>query len=407
MNGQTSIISKVFFVWTRPEPGVGVNGRDNFIRNFRSVLKDQIDVADFHLEGRVYGLHSFYKLSAIIYTVIQALLSGRSIQDVLFDSKFQTSVLLDRISVESPKVIYFDTVRCAAAIRAIERYGYRGRILIDFDDLMSLRYARYSSHVSKHGLQLGYLKKVLGSRLSLLLDSLPIGAWIMRREGVKLKILEIEMSKLADVIILASDFEAETFKHDVNDLSVSVEVIPQLFLSTMTINSPCEPYRFIFVGSDHQLQNAIVIDYLCRMWEVYAPRVPLFIYGRQRRSLVIPNNVHMAGYEPSFQNIYTKNSIVIAPALLAGGVKTKLIEALSFGVPVITNRLGIEGLAHDLWNTGIALEDDEILQVLLYPEQYIDQVVNNSRSAQRILHDICGAAPYKQKVLNIFEGDQR
>jgi glycosyltransferase involved in cell wall biosynthesis len=54
--------------------------------------------------------------------------------------------------------------------------------------------------------------------------------------------------------------------------------------------------------------------------------------------------------------IYKRSRIAVVPLLNGAGRKGKVGEALSFGVPIVSTSVGIEGFS-DIANTGIAVAD--------------------------------------------------
>ena len=153
---------RVLFVWTRPDPGLSINGRDGFIRKMKEAVGEAYQTADHQVKGRVHHVTGVGKMLSLASVVTQAVFSGRAIQEVLFCSKREERRLLETIREVNPDVIYFDTVRCASLVRAARRHGNGLRLLVDFDDLMSRRYSEHAAHVSQQGLQLGYLEKRSG-----------------------------------------------------------------------------------------------------------------------------------------------------------------------------------------------------------------------------------------------------
>jgi glycosyltransferase involved in cell wall biosynthesis len=106
----------------------------------------------------------------------------------------------------------------------------------------------------------------------------------------------------------------------------------------------CAPYRFVFIGGDLLAQNRLSIDVLLELWQRLTPATPLHIYGRQQRANRTVPNVHWHGFVEQVSDAYEPGSILLLPVVLAGGIKTKVIEAWSFGCPVLGNPLAFEGL---------------------------------------------------------------
>jgi glycosyltransferase involved in cell wall biosynthesis len=52
------------------------------------------------------------------------------------------------------------------------------------------------------------------------------------------------------------------------------------------------------------------------------------------------------GFKPEINDAFDKMDIALFPILNGGGIKTKIIDALTAGVPVVTTSKGVEGLDH-------------------------------------------------------------
>ena len=395
---------RVLFVWTRPDPGLSISGRDGFIRKMKEAVGDLHQTVDHQVKGRVHHATGARKMLSLASVVTQAIFSGRAIQEVLFSGKREERRLLKAIREVNPDVIYFDTVRCASLVRAARRHGTSVRLLVDFDDLMSRRYCEHAAHVSQQGLQLGYLEKRFGRKLSRIINRLPISGWVVQREAAALEKTEVELASIADQIILASPTEAMILEGRIHAGRGSVSFIPQSFHAISPAKTPVTPYRFIFIGSDSQLQNALAIDYLLRIWTDLRPHAQLVIFGRQHRHLPVVENVHFSGYEPAFERIYTNTSIVLVPAKLAGGIKTKVLEALAYGVPVVTNQMAVEGLPEQISHLEMVATETQLCDIITHPESHIDRLTASCEQARAILSENWGPDAYRQKLYGAILG---
>lgn len=56
------------------------------------------------------------------------------------------------------------------------------------------------------------------------------------------------------------------------------------------------------------------------------------------------DNVHITGFVDSIQPFFEKARCFVAPLVLGAGIKVKVLESMSSGIPVLTNSIGIEGI---------------------------------------------------------------
>ena len=99
------------------------------------------------------------------------------------------------------------------------------------------------------------------------------------------------------------------------------------------------PFRFVFIGSDRQTQNKLSLDVLTTLWAELRPATALHVYGSQARKPPDVLNMHWHGFVADLNDVYAPGSILLVPAVLPGGIKTKVLEAFSFGAPCSATRL--------------------------------------------------------------------
>lgn len=56
------------------------------------------------------------------------------------------------------------------------------------------------------------------------------------------------------------------------------------------------------------------------------------------------NRIHVLGYVENIAPYFQEGLCMVAPLVLGAGIKIKVLEGLSFGIPVLTNSIGIEGI---------------------------------------------------------------
>ncbi len=111
--------------------------------------------------------------------------------------------------------------------------------------------------------------------------------------------------------------------------------------------------------------------------------------GNPHKELLKLNNpqVLITGYVDDVSEYFSHAKCLVAPLVLGAGVKIKVLEAMSAGLPVVTNDIGIEGIA--------AQKDSEYLHCEK-PEDYI--AVLNEILAGQI--DLAALSKRSKKVIN-------
>jgi glycosyltransferase involved in cell wall biosynthesis len=70
------------------------------------------------------------------------------------------------------------------------------------------------------------------------------------------------------------------------------------------------------------------------------------------------NNITITGIVPSLTEFYEKAACVILPLFNDGGTKTKLLEAMAYGKPIVSTREGAKGFKN--MNSIIITNDPKI-----------------------------------------------
>ena len=141
-----------------------------------------------------------------------------------------------------------------------------------------------------------------------------------------------------------------------------------------------EPFTLLFLGSFRHLPNQEALTWFLR--EVFPkvraeePRARVVIIGSDppaRHSLPEAEAIELVGFVDDVREPLKRYAVFVCPILSGSGVRVKLLEAFAAGIPVVSTRLGAEGLA-DKDGELCALADDadsfasHIVKLLRDPE---------------------------------------
>jgi glycosyltransferase involved in cell wall biosynthesis len=113
-----------------------------------------------------------------------------------------------------------------------------------------------------------------------------------------------------------------------------------------------EPFTLLFLGSFRHLPNVEALNWFLK--EVFPlirksePRARLVIAGSDpppRHSLRDAEAIEMLGFVEDVREPLGKYAIFVCPILAGSGIRVKLLEAFAAGIPVVSTRIGAEGLA--------------------------------------------------------------
>ncbi|HWP86166.1 MAG TPA: glycosyltransferase [Terriglobia bacterium] len=110
--------------------------------------------------------------------------------------------------------------------------------------------------------------------------------------------------------------------------------------------------QILFVGFlPHTPNSDALHDFLRLQWPAIRrqePRARLVVVGEGAsnalRGLMHDQQVDYRGYVEDLRELYRTSRVYIAPITSGGGIRTKIIEAMAAGIPVVTNSFAPNGL---------------------------------------------------------------
>jgi glycosyltransferase involved in cell wall biosynthesis len=114
-----------------------------------------------------------------------------------------------------------------------------------------------------------------------------------------------------------------------------------------------EPYTMLFLGSFRHGPNLVALEWFGRkvMPHLTArePRARLIVAGSDpppsHTYSGYTGNIEMLGFVEDIRPLLGRYAVFVCPILSGSGVRVKLLEAYSSGIPVVSTRVGAEGLA--------------------------------------------------------------
>ena len=164
---------------------------------------------------------------------------------------------------------------------------------------------------------------------------------------------ELEAYRLADLIIVVTEDDGLLLKKDAPHTQIGL--LPNIHRIPEFIPASPPYTKLLFVGSFKHEPNVDAVVYFCDeifplllemnsnfTLEVIGPNPPESVLVLQSDHIVI------RGFVASLDECYRKAHISVAPLRFGAGMKGKIGEALSFGLPVVTTETGAEGFGLSL-----------------------------------------------------------
>jgi len=189
-----------------------------------------------------------------------------------------------------------------------------------------------------------------------------------------------------------------------------IRLIPPYFDTPSQEGFPLErAYDLIYVASDNPHNRNSAAWFFEQVFPLLPTGVSICVIGKISDYLGEYPNVIKILYAADLHNYYVNAKVSICPMLSGTGVKIKVVEALSYGLPVVCTSRGVDGLPNKI-NNGCLVSDEpeglaqNICNLLNSPELYEQQsrlgreLFNNHFTTQTVYAELDRAFEVKRKV---------
>lgn len=165
---------------------------------------------------------------------------------------------------------------------------------------------------------------------------------------------EIKNLSFYDKVITISYDEYFVFK---SFLPNKVFNIPPSFSENFETEFIEKEYDLIFVGSDNPF-NIHSLNWFVEKVMPLLSNINICVIGRVCNHIPDKANIKKIPFADHLDEYYHKSRIAICPMLEGTGIKIKVVEALSFGLPVVGNEKAVDGFIQKTGN-GCMVTNDE------------------------------------------------
>jgi glycosyltransferase involved in cell wall biosynthesis len=187
----------------------------------------------------------------------------------------------------------------------------------------------------------------------------PAKRLILRREARALARYEAEICREFDEVVFVTQddcraIEAQFSRFKIDPPNNRFHVIPICIdpAEKLPVVPIAMPFRVTALGVMFWPPNAEGVMWFAREgWpQVHAqfPNVCLTIVGKnpppELTRLNGSHNIEVAGYVPDLDRILAETSVLIVPLHAGGGMRVKILDNWSWGIPIVSTSIGAEGI---------------------------------------------------------------
>ncbi len=192
-------------------------------------------------------------------------------------------------------------------------------------------------------------------------------------EFQKMKADELAWARLQDVVLTTSDRDKALFA---KDLSNPIYVVPNGMDGEYFAPRPDvvpEEHSLVFTGMMGYVPNhdgiTWFLDEVLPLIQQRVPKVKLYVVGKSPPEQITrraSDSVVVTGTVPDVRPFVWRSSVYVVPLRMGGGTRLKVAEALAMKKPMVSTRIGCEG---------IDLKDGESALMADTPRDFADAVV--------------------------------
>lgn len=314
----------------------------------------------------------------------------KPMQVSLFWSKSAKDAVDKLVQEEKPDIVIGDMVRSTDYIKDIDAFR-----IADLDDRISLRYQRQLDNDLNGINPYGAFLNTVPSILQRIMLFHPIKKYVVKTEIELLKKYELEMGRECEKTVFVASQEAKDFNIELGEkkaFAIPIGVDTDTFAYRKTGNDG-QVIGFLGAMSVAHNENAVrhfISDIFPDILKS-EPTVKFLVIGggvSENLQNLASENIIFTGQVPDVKEYLEKCKVFVCPMTFGSGIKTKKLEAMSLGLPVVTTSIGAENIdAVDGRDWLICNEDNKftkaVVELLTNEEERVRIGINASRFIEK------------------------
>ena len=281
--------------------------------NYPNSLKENVSISSRFVQTKIRVLPA-----------LKNLIQGKSYNISRFDSPDFHADLSAKLSAENFTHVVLESLYLTPYISTIRKHS-KAKIILRTHNVEHQIWEQYAANTSN-----------------------PIKKWYLKRLASAMKTAEISNLNTVDLLATISNTDAETFRNlGIKTPRVTIPVAMEVHSKKTTFSSD----SIFFLGSMNWQPNSEAVDWLVSSifpaLKKVIPEVRLNLAGSFMNGK-FPSDKNAGiinhGFVENSTDFMLTKGILVLPIQSGSGVRMKLLEALSLGIPVVTTAIGAQGI---------------------------------------------------------------
>ena len=339
------------------------SGRKNSLYHYCEILSKKLDfrliVASFLEIGdnpslkpdfidKLVILQQEKKIKKAINIVVNSFIKkDLPIQTSLYLSDEAERIITEIIETENVDVIISDMVRTTEYLKNKSIYK-----IADLDDRISLRYKRQFTNDKRNMNPYGAFLDGVPNIVQKIILYPPIKSYVIKLEIDLLEKYEREIALKTDRTILVAESECKQLNQEISQnkaFPIPIGIETKYIEKNYEYDNKEDIIGFLGAMNVAHNENA-VINFVENIFPIILkekPNAKFMVIGGNPSDALLKyknQNVNFTGYVNEVSDFLKLCKVFVCPMTFGSGIKTKNLEAMSLGIPVVTTTIGAENI---------------------------------------------------------------
>ncbi len=168
---------------------------------------------------------------------------------------------------------------------------------------------------------------------------------------------EVKAVSMFDYVLSISDEESMIFS----------PFCPDTEFIRAPVSFPCRfgnadrdyDYDVFFIGSDNPYNHEGVLWFMNNVYPLLPRTIKIAIAGKVSSFVEKKDNITLIPYVDDLDKLHRRSRLHICPLKGGTGLKIKIVEALSYGIPIVTTSWGLTGILQKYDNGCVVVDGEE------------------------------------------------